>query len=160
MKPPTSGRPFSPTISPSNISYHQPEEQQWLSSQQQLQQQQQQQQQHQRDARVFGANPRTKSPTPNTSPIQPTSDQQKDTRVFGVKPRGNSPYMNGSRPTTASSGPSPTPSPVQERPQSDPKGSGSASPVQDIIQQNTSETNQKQLFRPNSLQEKAILWSK
>lgn len=140
QKPPTSGRPLSP-VSPSSISYHQPEEQQWLSSQEQS-----------RDPRVFGANPKTKSPTQNTSPVQ-QRPEPKDNRVFGVRPRGNSPFMNGSRPTTASSGPSPTPSPVQEG-QSHSKDSQSKSPEQDIRQFSSTEVNQKPLIRANSLQEK------
>jgi hypothetical protein len=97
QKPPQSGRPFSPTsrpFSPTNpsssaISYHQAEEQQWLSTGDQP-----------RDTRVFGVNPRSRSSSPSPIPryqrpneqqwSSPTQEQKRDDRVFGSKPSSSS----------------------------------------------------------------------
>lgn len=92
QKPPQSGRPFSPTTpSSSAISYHQAEEQQWLSTGDQP-----------RDTRVFGLKPRSRSSSPSPSPIlryqrpneqlwsSPTQEQKRDDRMFGSKPSSSS----------------------------------------------------------------------
>ena len=133
QKPPPSGRPFSPIVSPTNISYHLPEEQQWLSSQDQP-----------RDTRVFGASPRGRSSSP--SPSQ-QNDGQKDMRVFGVKPRAQSPspIANGSRPTTATIS-SATSSPTQENVERKIKIKTNKSPplIQDNRQLSYTELNRNQ----------------
>jgi hypothetical protein len=92
QKPPQSARPFSPTNRPfspttpssSAISYHQAEEQQWLSTGDQP-----------RDTRVFGLNPRSRSSSPSPIPRyqrpneqqwpSPTPEQKRDDGVFGSK---------------------------------------------------------------------------
>ena len=148
QKPPPSVRPFSPA-SPTNISYHLPEEQQWLSSQEQP-----------RDTRVFGASPRARSSSPVPSGGHHQNDGQKDVRVFGVKPRDQSPAMNGSRPTTATMS-SATPSPTQENVNRETKVKAimSPSPVpQDYRQTNPSKDKQfyAQNKRPENLRNPGV----